>query len=301
MFISDANYRDIDSRALVADDFIRVHEAPLYVSPTWEEGVSTMPLNKEHPYEAQGMDIISTHKAIIDDAGNIISVVGKGYNVVQNADIIPDYERAIYRSQLDTTDMKRDIQQSHGGARTVCTYTFPAHTIEVREGDDMQLKISVLNSYDGSWKFMSLVGALRMACMNGQVIGDYFSSFYGKHTRSLDTDVAVEKLEHSLDVYMENAELWKQYPTTAVSELQAHNVFLNLAGESKVLLELLKTTHALYVEEVGNNLWALFNTLTDWSSHAKFKNKSNIASTIITREQKVRKVLPMLDDIRLAA
>ena len=154
MFISDANYRDIDSRALVADDFIRVHEAPLYVSPTWEEGVYTMPLNKEHPYEAQGMDIISTHKAIIDDAGNIISVVGKGYNVVQNADIIPDYERAIYRSQLDTTDMKRDIQQSHGGARTVCTYTFPAHTIEVREGDDMQLKISVLNSYDGSWKLM---------------------------------------------------------------------------------------------------------------------------------------------------
>ena len=100
---------------------------------------------------------------------------------------------------------------------------------------------------------------------------------------------------------MENAELWKQYPTTAVSELQSYNVFLNLAGESKVLLELLQTTHALYVEEVGNNLWALFNTLTDWSSHAKFKNKSNIASTIITREQKVRKVLPMLDDIRLAA
>ena len=148
---------------------------------------------------------------------------------------------------------------------------------------------------------MSLVGALRLACLNGQVIGDYFSSFYGKHTRSLDTDVAVKKLEHSLDVYMENAELWKQYPTTAVSELQAYNVFLNLAGESKVLLELLQTTHALYVEEVGNNLWALFNTLTDWSSHAKFKNKSNIASTIITREQKVRKVLPMLDDIRLAA
>ena len=228
MLISDANYRDIDSRALVADDFIRVHEQPLYcktieeVSETWGVDNPTT-IYKEQEYE----NMITTHKAIIDDAGNIISVVGKGYNVVQNADIIPDYERAIYRSQLDTTDMKRDIQQSHGGARTVCTYTFPAHTIEVREGDDMQLKISVLNSYDGSWKFMSLVGALRMACMNGQVIGDYFSSFYGKHTRSLDTDVAVEKLEHSLDVYMENAELWKQYPTTAVSavsytHLRAH-------------------------------------------------------------------------------
>ena len=30
MLVSDANYRDVESRALVADDFIRVHEQPLY-------------------------------------------------------------------------------------------------------------------------------------------------------------------------------------------------------------------------------------------------------------------------------
>jgi len=45
----------------------------------------------------------------------------------------------------------------------------------------------------------------------------------------------------------------------------------------------------------------LFNTLTDWSSHAKFKNIRNVAATVITREQKVRKVLPMLEHIRKAA
>ena len=302
MFISDANYRDIDSRALVADDFIRVHEQPLYCK-TIEETLQTWGADNEKGYyeEQEYENMITTHKAIVDDAGNIVSIVGQGYNVVQNADIIPDYERAIYRSQLDTTDMKRDIQQSHGGARTVCTYTFPAHRIEVKENDSMDLKISVLNSYDGSWKFMSLVGAMRLACLNGQVIGDFFSSFYGKHTRSLDTDVAVKKLEHSLDIYIENAELWKQYPTTAVSELQAYNVFLNLAGESKVLLTHLQDIHGKYVEEMGSNLWALFNTMTDWSTHSKFKNQANRAATIITREQKVRKVLPMLDDIRLAA
>ncbi len=302
MLVSDANYRDIDSRALVADDFIRVHEQPLYCK-TKEEILQTWGADNEKGYyeEQEYENMITTHKAVVDDKSNIISIVGQGYNVVQNGDIIPDYERAIYRSQLDTTDMKRDIQQSHGGARTVVTYTFPEHRIQIKENDDMDLKISVLNSYDGSWKFMSLVGAMRLACLNGQVIGDFFSSFYGKHTKSLDTDIAVDKLEHSLDVYMKNAELWKLYPTTAVSELQAYNVFLNLAGESKVLLSLLQDIHAKYVEEMGSNLWALFNTMTDWSSHSKFKNQANIASTIITREQKVRKVLSMLDSIREAA
>jgi hypothetical protein len=52
---------------------------------------------------------------------------------------------------------------------------------------------------------------------------------------------------------------------------------------------------------MGGNLWALFNTLTDWSSHSKFKNIRNQAATVITREQKIRKVLPMLEDIRVAA
>ena len=301
----DSSYTDAESRALVADDFIKVHTEPLYTKSIEETHVQRGNYDDNYNgsyYEEQEYEhIINTHKAVVDEKGNIISVVGKGYNVIQNADIIPDYERAIYRSGLDTRGMERDIQQSHGGARTVVTYTFPAHRIEVKKDDPMDLKISVLNSYDGSWKFMSLVGALRLACLNGQVIGDFFSSFYGKHTMNLDTDAAIDRLETSLDVYLQNAEYWKQYPKISVTDLQAQNVFLNLAGTSKVLNGVLEDIHVKYVDEMGSNLWALFNTLTDWSSHSKFKNIRNQAATVITREQKIRKVLPMLEDIRVAA
>ena len=298
----DSSYAEPGSRPLVADDFIKVHTEPLYTKTIESNEYESLSIKGLMQYEEQEYEhIITTHKAVVDEGGNITSVVGKGYNVIQNADIIPDYERAIYRSGLNTTAMERDIQQSHGGARTVVTYTFPAHRIEVKKDDPMDLKISVLNSYDGSWKFMSLVGALRLACLNGQVIGDFFSSFYGKHTMNLDTDVAVDRLETSLDVYLQNAEYWKQYPKISVTDLQAQNVFLNLAGTSKVLNGVLEEIHLKYVDEMGGNLWALFNTLTDWSSHSKFKNIRNQAATVITREQKIRKVLPMLEDIRVAA
>ena len=30
--------------------------------------------------------------------------------------------------------------------------------------------------YDGTWKFMSMVGAVRLACMNGQVVVDALSA-----------------------------------------------------------------------------------------------------------------------------
>ena len=109
---------DVQGRALTAEDFIKVHTEPLYVK-TRDAVVYDIGNNrvKEEEYEQQ----IHTHKAVVDDEGNILSIVGKGYNVIQNADIIPDYERAIYQSGLDTTGMTRDIQQSHGGARTVVT------------------------------------------------------------------------------------------------------------------------------------------------------------------------------------
>jgi hypothetical protein len=165
----------------------------------------------------------------------------------------------------------------------------------------MDLKITVLNSYDGSWKFMSLVGAFRLLCTNGQIIGDSFSSYYGKHTKSLDVEYAINKLENSLEVYLHNAELWKQYPTSKITIQQANNILLTLSDGNEKMMELLNSTYQKYVFEMGHNLWALFNTLTDWSTHADVRNDSNKSATVITREQKVRKVLPMLDELRTAA
>jgi hypothetical protein len=255
--------------------FPLVHEASLYA------GMRAMP--------------IDTHKAIMNELGTPIAVVGSGYTLVQNDDAYKQIEEAIYASAIDTRGMIRDIKESHNGARTIVTYSFPAHKVDINDrGDNVMLTIKVLNSYDGSWRFIILVGAVRQICANGMV-------HFAKHTKNIDTDVAVDKLGHALEVFGQNAELWTAYPSTAVSDLQATNVLTSLAGGSKALLELLQQTHVEYVDELGKNLWALFNTLTDWSTHAKFKNEKNKASTVVTREQKVRKVLPMLEAIRKAA
>jgi hypothetical protein len=242
------------------------------------------------------------HKAIVEkETGRVISVVGQGYNLTPNNIVVPRYDEAISRSRLDTTGMTRKVSSSHDGARTVVVYTFPAHEMEVVKGDTMYLQTTFLNSYDGSWKLGSLLGALRLACTNGQVVHDSYSSFYGKHTKSLDIDEVVRKLERSLDVYMENAELWKQYPSTKVSALEAESAIALFADGNKKMLKNLQETHAQYVLEMGNNLWALFNTFTHWATHSKVQKESNKSSVIINREQKVRKILPRLESLRLAA
>lgn len=245
--------------------------------------------------------VVETHKAIVNDAGLPIAIVGKNYNLVQNADIMPQFHEVILASNLDRTGMTKKISQSHKGAKTIVTYTFPAHEIEIAPGDSVQLRIMVLNSYDGTWKFMSMVGAVRLACMNGQVIADAFSEYSAKHTRSLDIDMAVAKLETALEVYTKNAELWKKFPKSPITNAQATVIFQKIAGKSDRLEVLLEETFIKYVDEMGKNVWALFNTLTDWSSHAKFKNEANKVATVYNREAKVRKVLPFLKEMALAA
>jgi len=268
-----------------ADEYQEVFEKDLFTDK-----------GDEHLYKRVGLA-----KGIVNELGDCIAVVGMNYNLVQNKDIMPKFHEVIMASALDKTGMTKEIEQSHYGAKTIVTYTFPAHQIEITPGDFVQLRIMVLNSYDGTWKFMSMVGAVRIACMNGQVVVDSFSSYNAKHTASLDTDVAVAKMETALEVYTKNAEVWKSYPKSPVTNLQATRIFKQVAGKSDRLEALLEETYLKYVDEMGKNLWAVFNTLTDWSSHAKFKNEANKVATIYNREAKVRKVIPMLNELRLVA
>ena len=67
------------------------------------------------------------------------------------------------------------------------------------------------------------------------------------------------------------------------------------------MVESLNDSFRGYTYTLGYNLWALLNTLTHWSTHTKVRNEANAPSIVVTREDRVRKVLPMLDKIRLAA
>ena len=153
-----------------------------------------------------------------------------------------------------------------------------------------------------SWRFRSIMGAFRLLCANGLILGNPLAEYSGKHTASLDTDRAIKDLGIALEVYLQNTEVWQEYPNIAVTPVQIDSVFGAIAKGSKTMLKMLdETFNNIYKEEMGNTLWALYNTLTDWSTHAKVKNEANAPSIIVNREEKVRKILPMLEDIRLAA
>ena len=263
------------------NEFAEVFEAPLWAG-------ASLTANR-----------VPSHKAIVDSEGNPIAVVGNKYKLVQNSDIVPQFEVALKQSGLDLSGIVRKVSTSHNGARTVVRYRLPAHTIQIGKASDdvVNLELSLLNSYDGTWSFRTMVGAFRMLCTNGMVIGKNFAHFYGKHTKNLDPQQAIMNVRHAAQTYLENAEVWKVMAGREITIDEALGFFEGVAGgNDNVMYKYLTDAHMKYVGEMGSTVWAVFNCLTDWSTHAaSAKTKEeNMSALIQKREDKVRQYVPAL-------
>jgi integrase len=53
-------------------------------------------------------------------------------------------------------------------------YVFPDITVEISSGDDINPELQLFNSYDTTWPFIVILGAFRLICTNGLVIGKKF-------------------------------------------------------------------------------------------------------------------------------
>ena len=90
------------------DNFVRVEERPLHFE-SWNDS----------SIYSTGLGNVKDFKAIVNpETEEIISVVGSGYQLVQNQDIFPQNDEAIHMSDLNTNGMTRRISASHNDART---------------------------------------------------------------------------------------------------------------------------------------------------------------------------------------
>lgn len=238
-----------------------------------------------------------------DDTEEIIAVHRDRYKLVSNAEIFPKFESAIRTSRLDTKGMQVVDELSHNGARAFRTYRFPQHQVEIRKGDLVSLELKVVNSYDGAFAFQSILGAFRLICSNGMVIGQTFNKTYGKHTAGLDIDSAASRIHHSLQVFLSNTQNWKQWADRQIDDITAEHLIAVMPGMNEKAAGLINGFWQTEKVENGPTLWALFNALTYWSTHADIRAASiaNRPSIVVEREARVRSVVQHPEWLKAAA
>jgi len=248
------------------------------------------------------------------DSNQVLNVVGSRYKMAQYTDAWKAAEGILINSGLDLTGLERRMAESHAGARAYAVYTLPSYTVDLGAGDESALQVSAYSSFDGTWCFSLEVGAVRMICLNTQVAIDGFSLYKSKHTPSLDIGHAVRKIGTVLDTYEREAERWGRWREVAVNDRSAFLTFARAANcrfvsarsASLSISELLEEPEVyrnralMYMwqqyttderKHLGQNEWAVYNTLTHWATHAPAGKKTasaNIESIKVRRSERVR-------------
>ena len=270
-----------------------------------------------------------------------ISIVGKNYkNTTTHGNQFKYMEEMIANSNLDLEGLTREISVSHGGGRAYARYRLPAHTVQTGEGDETVMELVGRNSFDGSWPSIFELGAWRLICTNLQVIGTVTAVAKRRHTKHSNIEGAVVELGNCLEAFLKEGETWNTYRTMPVTDTEAYQV-LALLSENKYAIGqideavrinsdnfVLNTVHDAthtknfhprkksslrtlwnlykqdYAPSLGNNVLALYNTMTDWSTHHQTASKNtrhSVSSLQIQAGEKVRKIIQTQPIFRLAA
>ena len=239
-----------------------------------------------------------------------INVVKPSYNFkgAQYGDLYTAMINICKASGINCKGASVDSMMSPDGALGTITLTLPEYTIETAKGDASVFQINGRTSFNGVWAVILQIGAVRMACTNGQVFIDNFSMYKAKHTISMSTEHAQRKLAAALNSYQHEAERWKNWTQKSITNREAFNVFAVAAKCKFVLVNPQMSVYDLMAEPevyrnralqymwsqytideqktLGSTHWAAYNAMTHWSTHAPAAKKTAEGSILAIKAKR---------------
>lgn len=255
------------------------------------------PVAARNIYDSHGEELPGYLRIVREDSGETLHVATDAYKIITNEEAFGAFEEAIALSSLDSRNMRIGTDFSHHGARCFRQYLFPDHLVPVKPGVEVALRIIMMNSYDGSLAFRGTAGAYNFVCSNTTILGNEVAGFRMKHGKSSDIGRAAEALVGAAEQFVQATNRWKAWPSIAVNDQQALEVFAAMPGATQGLTDELarrwlmaRDTDAV---QGGANLWCLFNVLSAWSTHDRVKPSAqgNFAATRFDREARVGKLI----------
>ena len=270
----------------------------------------------DFPMKEEDIEHFPHHKFIYrtDEFGEIVKGlghVGKEYPLTTHRDFFSQQhdmmQSKFSANELDNLLCKYKI--SRDGAWALQDITFPnvKFPIESRkQKTEIGLRNVSWHSVDGSASNNALFGAIDFFCTNGMITGEY-DVVRKKNTKHFDMKNFINEIEKSVAEFYTTVEKYQTWANRDITFQDAQNVieFLPVPKGKK---DKLLTTYKQEVNDRGDNLWALYSTFTNYSSHHKDNdfgfNKSkhdHVAQSMLKREFEVANWIHTEEFVRLAA
>lgn len=239
----------------------------------YDFGVDLQPIMTLNPVNG-GSDLIDRKKAVVrQDNGAVLGVVSDKYQLLKHADVIDSF-----RTALDGVDYDEKIQVAKGGAQLFATYRLNGVKLEVAKGDLVSLQFIVKNSYDGTNALQIMLGAYRLVCTNGMVVGKQFFSFSQKHFGN-DVSVKIETIREKVGMlrsqFGDTLPHLQEMSRTSMLGLSNEEIEKKIGAKlPKYLIEEVKTR---FSEDGDHTLWGFYNAMTSAISH-NLKRESPIST-----------------------
>ena len=210
---------------------------------------------------------------------------GSKYQLVNHVDYFAKQNDAIMdQNDLNWRNVKVIDHVYEFGAKVQRSIHFLEHTKNFGGEDQVCLRSDTFNSVDQSWKFQQFIGAYRSLCRNTLVFGGE-RTFHTKkkHTTNLDVGAVIGKASAALGLFSSNVELLEKMRAVPCDFEQAKELFSKTIAarpasasedKSKSYVTKTKLEYMLHryledLNDLGPNLWLVYNCLTHWSTHTK--------------------------------
>jgi len=277
-------YQNLMSQIDNSGLLFNVAECDLYTD--YNQPSDGLMLNKESP--------VGNKKALINTAnGKVMSVVSKGYKVVTNEEIFSGFCRSVEASRIDADGAQVNVRQTPDGARAMVDFVFPNQLLRVGHDESTTaLQLCALNSFDGTTRYITKAGGLRMKCLNGQILGNIVGAYSSTHTSQLDVDAGAESVIRMIEQFNKASDYWGAMMKVSVGKETADKVFMKFLMIKELnpkyensRLERCRQLWRQYSGEMGRNAYALYNVLTHYVSHQEKAYKNPCAAMMHQRSQ----------------
>ena len=213
------------------------------------------------------------YKAIVDrDTGKLFSVVSKDYKLIRHEQAVEQVEDAIHKSP-ELGEHQVETEFYNDGGRMQRKYVFPEVTVQIENNDSVNPELQLYNSYDTTWPFIVLLGAFRLICTNGLVIGKEYLHFRKRHVFDFNKIELEQQVSTAIKRFRLQGEEWKKWRSRYVNQDSYAKVMTSMKFGKKATEEI-ETKIFQEAEEFENetdfpimNMWVFFNILTWFITH----------------------------------
>jgi len=235
-----------------------------------------------------------------EDNDQPLAVVGSKHRPTNYRKLWEPLREGLIASDLDLTDATVQWRVVNNGAAMFADVTLKAYDFERIIGEPTSMKMRVLNSVNGSWKYDVSAFLLRLACLNGMSRVDQGTSASFKHTVNTDPEkigdvasqwpILLESDGHFFN-HMKKVQITSEEATALFAKFCTTTTKVE-SRVNKAWLGRMVTLWDNYSRSIGQNGYALYNALTHYGTHSdKSTSRGDVNAKLVRQEQIVTKFL----------